>query len=196
MRTSAWALGGFILGFVIVVIAQLEVVRNFGASPALDDPRPEYRAEAVRRLERDGNTSVLIKMLSDTNPDVRLLVAEKLGGAGHNGAGRALALVQLLADDHQPVRREAAWSMGIIGVAAWPAFEQALQDPNPQVRLEALWGLYKPCSFKVEYWPGRHRSITLPVVEKLLQDPDSEVRKMADETVRQIKRPAGPYGKM
>src|SRR5262249_27345701 len=143
---------------------------------------------------RTGHEAILIKMLSDENPDVRLLAAEKLGGEGITGTNRAFALVPLLNDEHQSVRREAAWSLGTIGLAAWPAFEHAFQNPNQVVRREALWGLCQVYSPKVEYWPSRNRDLTLPVVEKLLEDSDASVREAAAKSLKRIKGPAGPYG--
>lgn len=187
MRTLKWGLVGFLLGIGVVIIAQLP--RWERSSFSVDDSRPAYRAAALRDLGRVFDEKSVIKALSDVNEDIRVLAAYKLGGEGHKGDERAWALLPMLDDPRRAVRREAAWSLALIGEPAWPAVEQALKGKDPRVRLEAIWGLLAILPSKPEcgYWPGQHMAVILAVLEKLSRDPDVSLNSDSKRMLARLK---------
>ena len=78
-------------------------------------------------------------------------------------------------------RREVVWSLGLTGIAAIPAIAEALQDDDVEVRLEAVWALGRIGSAAV-----------VPALQAALHDKDLEVRGLAADILRTIRRAASP----
>jgi len=71
----------------------------------------------------------------------------------------------------------AADALGRMGPAAVPKLVEALQDPNPQVRMLAARVLARI---------GPNAVIAVPTLQHLLEDPDGEVRRAATRALGQI----------
>jgi HEAT repeat protein len=88
-----------------------------------------------------------------------------------------------------PVKPFTAWSeqeaaadaLGRIGPAAVPSLTQALQNPDPEVRLKAVEVLGRM---------GVDAKDAVPHLVRLLDDPDDQVRKAATRTLGRIGPPA------
>jgi HEAT repeat protein len=184
-----WSMIAAMAGLIIVVFVLVPRLGHHRQVEALNDESPAVRAAAVRALPREGNEQLLIDRLKDADPDVRLLAAQRLGGRGPKGAERAWAIIGILNDAHIGVRREAAWSLGVIGADAWPALRKALDDENPRVRAGAALALEDAYKHKEpEPWPSQQAKEIAPILKKLLSDADPEVRRNAEEALGSIGR--------
>jgi HEAT repeat protein len=180
---------GIALGlFVVLLVVVLWLIAE-PQSARLHDANPAIRAAAIRRLSRDWQIGELIQALRDENADVRMLAAQHLEGNGPQVAEKALALVHVLADEQPNVRREAAWSLGSLGWAAWPALQDALHDDNPRVRAGAALALCNGYSGKKDPtgWPSREVEVLVPILKQLRDDADAEVRDNADRALNRIR---------
>jgi HEAT repeat protein len=110
---------------------------------ALDDDRPEVRAEACASLGGLGDASVLaalIRRLDDGMPGVRQNAAIALGTLGHGEAFEPLA--QALREGPADLRFQAATSLAEIDpVRAFEPIVAALDDDDPQVVAAAALSL-------------------------------------------------------
>jgi HEAT repeat protein len=173
----AWLLLA-VFGLFLTVSFLWILVEHSSRVHGLADDRPASRAAAIRKMSRTGNEQLLIARLHDDDADVRLLAVERLGGPGPQGDARARALIPLLQDEHAGVRREAAWSLGLIGPDAWPALREALGDESPRVRAGAALALGDAYQHKEPApWPSREAPNIVPVLRPLLDDPDPDVRR-------------------
>lgn len=197
-RWLVWSIVGVAFGLILVVLIPIPWLRHYQWEEALKQESPAIRAAAIRGLPRQGNEQLLITALMDENPDVRLLATQRLGYPGPKGAERAWALICLLKDGHAGVRREAAWSLGLIGPEGWPALREALTDESPRVRAGAALALgdaFQPMA--PEPWPSRESKAIIPVLSKLLSDTEPEVhhntKRALDYVLRFARQPgAGP----
>jgi HEAT repeat protein len=160
-----------------------------GYTPTFDDPNPAVRAAAVRATGWDGHVSLLTRALHDEDADVRLIAAAYLGRRRERAGPSAEALTALLKDDRESVRRAAIEALSAIGAPAAPALVKALSDPDPRVRSAALDGLGNIGRPK----EGRKRSpeeraSVIPVLEKLQEDEDANVRRKAARLMRYLSR--------
>jgi HEAT repeat protein len=155
---------------------------------ALTDNNPAVRAAAIRKLGSSADAQVLIEALEDGNPDVRILAADRLGHSGSKAPERAQALVKALTDKHAGVRRQAAWSLSLVGTEAWPPLRAALPDESSQVRATALLALrYAYYHKEPRPWPSREAVAITPAVENLLEDPDLGVRRNAKAVAEKLR---------
>ena len=87
------------------------------------------------------------------------------------------------------MRREASWSLGLIGPDAWLPLREALHDEDPRVRAGAALALNDAYQHKgMEPWPSRESEAIVPVLSKLLSDRDPEVRRNAERALEHIRR--------
>jgi HEAT repeat protein len=167
----------------------LMVHRSSSIDVELRDSNPAVRAEAIRRLDSSSDADRLLPLLKDENADVRLLCAMQLGGGVAKDVERlAPALVDALKDRHAGVRRAAAETLG----NAWPSTEKvltkALADSDPRVRAGAAFALSMASNgmFDREVTPAQAEPLR-PLLRKLLNDEDSEVRQNAGRALERIR---------
>lgn len=158
-------------------------------SPSIDDPNPAVRVAALRATGWDGHVALLTRALQDEDADVRLVAAMYLPRRRGKAEPSVKALVALLRDKHEGVRREAAEALFTIGTTAAPALVSALSDTDPHVRAKAAWALrvvaYKDKGREVS--PDELASIASSL-EKMQRDEDDEVRRSAAETLNFVRR--------
>jgi HEAT repeat protein len=139
------------LAMIVAVVAFVFWRRHERWDKALSDPREAVRADAIRRMSREGNEELLIAALKDDNVDVRLLAVQRLTGPGPKAKERARALIESLADDRPSVRREASWSLSYIGREVLAPLQEALKDDNPLIRAGAALALEDARRHKISW---------------------------------------------
>jgi HEAT repeat protein len=159
---------------------------------ALNDENPAVRCAAVRALAKAGRPDLLIDAIKDPNADVRILAADALGRIGPDPAKSAVALAGALGDEHIGVRREAAYSLTWLCPESWPALEEAVRDNNSKVRAGALSAIaqlyhnkFYQCS-RMPSWPIDKLEAIAPLIEKMKDDKDPEVRRNAASLLKEI----------
>jgi HEAT repeat protein len=172
-------------GFGAVIVN----VPQGGSAASVRDENPAVRAAAIRAMGWHGDANLLIEALRDENADVRLLAAEHLGERGPQGERRAAALVEALKDPHAGVRRVVAESLCSIGPESALALIKAVTDPDPQVRAGAALALGDVGMDKGsrQRAPNEVQTIT-PLLNKLLDDEDAEVRRKAAGALEVLSR--------
>jgi hypothetical protein len=183
-----------VLVLIIIGIALGAVIVNVprgGSVASVRDENPAGRVEAIRAMGWHGDANVFIEALRDENADVRLLAAEHLGGGDFTDGRQTAALIAALKDPHAGVRRAAAESLCSIGPASAPALIKALTDPDRRVRAGAALalgdvGLHKESRQRA---PDEVQTIT-PLLNRLLDDEDAEVRRNAADTLKILSRGA------
>jgi HEAT repeat protein len=146
----------------------------------LNDPNPAVRVASIRATGYEGHVDMLMKALRDEDADVRLVAAMHLRGRRAEAVPSIKALIAALKDEHAGVRHEAAVSLSAVGAPAAPALVEALTDPDPRIRSGAIIGLgdvARPKGWRKR--PPEERALVIPVMEKLLEDDDPEVRRKA-----------------
>jgi HEAT repeat protein len=175
------------VGLILVVAALILWIPHCPRASSVRGEGPAARAAAIRKLDRFGNEHLLIEALQDEDADVRILAAGRLAGLGPKGAERARALVRALGDRHAGVRREAAWSLGLIGQDALPPVRDALASEDPTVRAAAVLTIEMGLSHKGGGpWPARELESVAPVLRELLKDPDPQVRHNAGRAMKRL----------
>ena len=128
----------------------------------------------------NGNLARHIEGLSSEDPSVRSDAADELGLLGESAADAVPMLSDALRDDYEPVRLNAAYSLGAIGEPAVPALIEKLGDENGPTRRMAAYGL---------------AAVGAPAVSALTETLDhenDEVRVGATYALAQIGGPAEP----
>jgi HEAT repeat protein len=171
----------------------IRVLQSSRVDAELRDPNPAVRVAAIRRLDVDADADRLLSTLKDSDSDVRLLSAMRLGerpvGTVATAAEKlAPGLVEAFKDRHAGVRRAAAESLGELWPATEKALTDALTDSDPRVRAGAAFAL--SCAPN-----GRgRREVTAaqaeplrPLLRHLLNDEDAEVRENASRALDRIR---------
>lgn len=139
--------------------------------------RDEIKAIAEVPSDASGNVPMLLKALSDPDPEVRWLAEFGLGRVDAKGVK---ALIDTLRHEDPALRFAAAFILGPMGrkaKVAVPALLKAAEDPQKGVRLWALKALG-------EIDP--RNSDVIAMVVKALRDPDPDVRRVALTIVIQL----------
>lgn len=128
-------------------------------------------SSAIHALGHIGNPSavpIIVPHCAHSDPDVRFAVAFACGSLGSEPLA-AGSLLMLMSDEDADVRDWATFGLGSLSELDTPsirdAFVSALDDPEEDVRQEALVGLAK-----------RHDRRALPSLLKQLQQPESDDR--------------------
>jgi HEAT repeat protein len=147
---------------------------------------PAVRAAAIRDSSQDGDERLLIARLDDDDADVRLIATQRLAYAKRNRGAVAVALAGQLSDKHAGVRREAAWSLGVLGVESWPPLREALKDDDAAVRAGAALAIADAYKYSNDddAWPSQVVESIVPVLESLREDEDATVRANVDDALR------------
>src|SRR5262245_41325689 len=184
-KSYSWA-ALLILGVAVAVCAFW--FWNRRPSARWQDMSPAMRVAAIRDTRATPDVDLLLQALTDEDTDVRLVAVMHLRGLESRGAEIARALIEALKDSHAGVRREAAESLSKIGPESGPALTEAPKDPNPRVRAGAALALGDIGSVmgmgRVRP-DGEARRIE-PLLQKLLEDDDPEVRQNAAHTLKVI----------
>lgn len=132
------------------------------------------------------NVKALTLQLTSRDVGLRLRAAKSLGTLKKEALAAIPALTSALADSDGDVRRAVATALRVIQPDAKPSKELIqvlvtdLTDPDDGIRLLAVRSLGR-------YGPAAVAA--MPEVEKLLSDPDKDVRKAAADTMLRL---AGP----
>ena len=89
----------------------------------------------------DGNLADRIAALGDDAAAVRATAADELGMLGESAAEAIPQLIQALRDNYEPVRLNAAYTLGTIGEPAVPQLIEVLGDENGPTRRMAAYAL-------------------------------------------------------
>lgn len=149
---------------------------------ARGDPDPPVRSACLLSLCRvaaaEQAAPVLQQVLQqDAQATVRGVAALRLGKLGPSAAGAAPALAAALADSDEGVRRKAADALAALGAAAVTPASGKLEAADPGVRRLAVFVLGKL---------GADAKPALDALRKRLQDPDAEVKQLAELAIRRI----------
>jgi HEAT repeat protein len=163
---------------------------NWRHTASLDDPNPAMRSAAVRATGWHGYVHLLTRALQDEDPDIRLMAAMYLGRRREEAGPSAKALVALLKDRHEGVRREATTALSAIGAPAAPALVETLSDPDPRVRNAALDGLGSSGRPKEERLRSpEERALVISALERIMRmDDDANIRQKARALLRYLRR--------
>lgn len=164
---------------------------NWRPTASLDDPNPAMRVAAVRATGGHGDVDLLTRALQDEDADVRLVAAMHLAGRREESGPSAKALVTLLKDKHEGVRREASRALSAIGAPAAPALVEALSDPDPRVRDGALDGLGNNGRPKdpPRLRSPEERASVISALERIMRmDDDANIRQKARALFRYLRR--------
>jgi HEAT repeats/PBS lyase HEAT-like repeat len=139
-------------------------------------------------VEQKPPVQQLIQQLQDPSESTRLRAAKELGKLGSEAREAIPALQKALKDTDEDVRLVAARSLKMIQAAAGPSelvqrLIRELQSPDEIVRLKAAKDLGKLGSSAID---------AIPALQKLSQDPDEDVRRVAANSIRLIQAGAGP----
>src|SRR5262249_35933617 len=121
---------------------------------------------------------------------VRLLAAMYLAGRREEAGPSVKALVALLKDKHEGIRREAITALSAIGAPAAPALVEALSDPDPRVRDGALDGLGNIGRPKEERLRSpEERALVISTLQRIMRmDDDANIRQKARALFRYLRR--------
>ncbi len=152
------------------------------AQAAVGDPDASVRSAGLMSLCRiapaDQAAAVLQQVLvRDVQASVRGMAAVRLGKLGPPAAGAAPALADALADPDEGVRRKAADALVALGAAAVTPAAGKLDAADAGVRRLAVFVLGKL---------GPDAKPALDALRKRLQDPDAEVKQLAELAIRRI----------
>lgn len=89
----------------------------------------------------NGNLARNIEALGDENPVVRSDAGDALGMLGESAADAVQSLGEVLRDDYEPVRLNAAYALGAIGEPAVGSLIEKLTDEKDSARRLAAYGL-------------------------------------------------------
>ena len=89
----------------------------------------------------NGNLSKYIDALKDENPNVRSNAADELGLLSEAASDAITELANILSDEYEPARLNAAYALGAIGESAVPTLIEKLSDENGATRRMAAYAL-------------------------------------------------------
>src|SRR5262245_51877878 len=148
---------------------------------AAGDPDAKVRSAALAAIvqiaEPQAGLAPLTKGLADKDAAVRLVAAARLRQLGSTAAPAANELAATLADSNNDVAEAAAEALIRIGSAAVEPVAGQLSSKSASGRKLAVVCL-------ALIWPSVQS--TVPQIEKLKQDPDSQVRQLANAALKQL----------
>lgn len=183
---------GFVRANACVALAEVgahDLIDTDRLVSCLDDVSGDVRACAVRAVSRctspDAALEHLVRMLHDSDDDVRRVVFDELATRGPSAKDAASAIARVLLDNPVPrARGRAARTLDAIAAepaVAIPALVQALGDPNSSVRAGAAWVLG-------QY--GKAATDALPALESATADDEERVRDAVIEAISLIRNAA------
>ncbi len=150
-------------------------------SAAASDPDAKVRSAAlvaiVQIAEPQAAVPPLTKGLADKDAAVRLVAAARLRQLGSAAAPAAKELAAVLGDQNNDTAEAAAEALIRIGAPAVEPVSGQLSSKNVSARKLAL-----VCLARI----GPAAKSAAPQIEKLKQDPDSQVRQLANAAIKQL----------
>ena len=128
----------------------------------------------------NGNLAKHIAALNDNDAAVRSRAADELGLLGESAAEAVPHLIQALRDDYEPVRLNAAYTLGAIGEPAVSQLIEVLSDENGATRRMAAYAL------------AAVGAPAVPALSEALQHTEDAVRVEAAYALAQIGDAAEP----
>jgi HEAT repeat protein len=151
------------------------------ARSAVSDPEAKVRAAALvaatQMSSPEESASLLSKALDDSDASVRLVAAARLRQLGSAAAPAAKPLARVLADQKPDVAEAAGEALIRIGPAAVEPVAGQLASKSASARKLAL-----ACLVRI----GPAAKSAVPQIEKLKQDPDPQVRQLANTALKQF----------
>jgi HEAT repeat protein len=148
---------------------------------ATDDPDAKVRSGALAAIAQIANpqdaVAPLSKSLADKDAAVRLVAAARLRQLGSAASPAARDLAATMADQNNDVAEAAAEALIRIGAPAVEPVTGQLSSKNAAARKLAM-----VCLARI----GPPAKSALPQIEKLKQDPDSQVRQLANAAIKQL----------
>jgi HEAT repeat protein len=143
---------------------------------------------AVRSAGKAAHADLLLEALKDEDPDIRFVAVQSLRGVGADNAKVVRALLEVVKDDDRAwVRREALTMLRLTPSGGRPFIYQALGDQDPRIRAGAILALAAyPYTMAGFTRPPGEREKIIPLLEKLLEDEDSEVRGNAALVLKEV----------
>jgi HEAT repeat protein len=136
----------------------------------------------MRGLALGDTLNVLLKSLKHSNAEVRWSAAVDLERFVADAESTIPILTQALSDVGVNIQVAATRTLGRIGAAAIPGLLHALDQPEKQVRREAVWALARI---------GSAAKATVPALTRALEDSDLKVRLGAAQALGAIGPDAG-----
>ena len=128
----------------------------------------------------NGNLAKHIAALDDNDAAVRSRASDELGLLGESAAEAVPHLIQALRDDYEPVRLNAAYTLGAIGEPAVSQLIEVLSDENGSTRRMAAYAL------------AAVGAPAVPALSEALQHTEDAVRVEASYALAQIGDAAEP----
>lgn len=151
------------------------------SAAAAGDPDAKVRAACYAALAQVAApadaVAPLVKGLADRDPAVRVVASAQLRKLSSAAAPAAKELAAALADAEQRVRENATEALILIGPLAVEPLAGALAGKQVEAKKYALVALAKI---------GPPAKSALPAIEKLSQDADENVKKLAAEALKRI----------
>ncbi len=135
----------------------------------------------VARAGAEASLSDLLKAMKSPIPNERIAASKAIRGLGAQAAEAAGELTPLLCDDYFDVRTNVRETLAAIGKPAVPHLLAALKDPHWHARIGALDVLGRL---------GNEAGAIDDLVQPLLRDASSEVRRAACRILRTFGRPS------
>jgi len=187
------ALGSPQLRELAIAVAQRLGPKAKGSVPALakalTDSRSTIRRDTALTLAAIGPsaeaaTESLIAVLADGDTEVRRAAAYALGSIGSGASAARQPLLEILASSDASVKPVAAWAL--VGIA--PRDETVTKQATPQLieSLKADRAVERLAAAHALGSLGRPTVGALSALKYASQDPDSRVRKAAQESIRAI----------
>ncbi|HEY9296801.1 MAG TPA: HEAT repeat domain-containing protein [Phormidium sp.] len=156
------------------IITQVEKLRN---------PNKLDRLETVKELRKMGSSAIPALIAALQEKQIRGGAAFALGAIGAEAKTAIPQLIELLKDEDEQVRLDAAVALRRIGSPAVSALVEALKDQNLLVRRGATFALAGI---------GAEAKSTIPVLIEMLSDNDEQTRLNASIALRGIGTTATP----
>lgn len=146
------------------------------------DPDRSVRSAALMSLAKLASPAQLITactavLSNDEEPSVRALAASRLARLGVDAASAADALAGAMDDSSEAVRSKAAEALVGLGADALPQLTAKLKSPRAEVRTLAIYSLIAI---------GRAAKPAEAALTELAQDPDPQVRELAQLAIRRL----------
>jgi hypothetical protein len=139
---------------------------------ALREPGMFLRGEASKSLGLIGSNAVpeLVRASGEKDVDVRRAAVRALAITLTNSAAAIPALIASLADQDKFVSNEAGHALRAVGQPVIPFLIEAIAREHGDLQREAAWTLVSVSSSP---------QLTVPLLVKMLDDPDPETRRQA-----------------
>jgi len=164
--------------------AERDQVQGALLRSVLDDPDAAVRTAALVSLYRIADEGPLLETLQsvirdDQDPSLRRLALTRLGRLGKRAAVATSLVGACLEDEDEGVSDAAARTLTLLGPTAVSELVTALEASSSRTRRLACFTLGTM---------AESARPAIPALEKLLEDPEEDIRELADMAIRNILR--------